>query len=291
VENLLSPAETAQLNTFIAQNPSLHKDYKLFTLTKLEPDTTVVFGDKDSLRRRKVIPFYRNRTMIYSAIAVAASLLIFVSVYINLPEPVKAPAIAKVETKKDNSIQQQVPVVRTTNSDAIANRVHPEAIQTANQSGTGKKQENNTASTSENISKPSLIAANTSGQLQLLPSENAFEATNSLESRTYFTDVYVYMRLREVVDYQQYQDDQENKAFFARAVGLIREKVLGKDLRDAQNTPADRNLWAFANAGVKGINYLTNSNIEIRRKTDSNGNTTAYAIASNRFEYSKDLRK
>ena len=291
VENLLSPAETAQLNTFIAQNPALQKDYKLFTLTRLEPDTNVVFGDKDSLRRRKIIPFYQSRTMRYSAIAVAASLLIFVSVYFNLPKPVEAPGIAKVETKADNRIKQQEPSVRTPNTEAVAKAVQPEATHAGKLHNTNKKQEQNIALTPETISKPSLMTASTCGPLQLLPSENVFNATTSLEARTYFTDVYVYMRLREVVDYQQYLDEQENKAFFARAVGMIREKVLGKDLRDAQNTPADRNLWALANAGVKGINYLTNSNIEIRRKTDSDGNTTAYAIASNRFEYSKDLRK
>ena len=293
VENLLSQNEIAQLNSFLAVNPELLKDYSLFQHTKLQPDKTIIFGDKESLRRKAVVPFYRSqrKTLLYSAIALAASLLIFVSVYVNVTQPVKTVPLAVTKetgnTKKQESgaagdLQSTITNKKTAKAIAGVKRDQQLSQPGLADSGEGLK----SRILIEGIPDPGLLLASCCSSLQI-----DLSSTSINGSRTYFTDLYKYVRLREEIDYQQYLDEQERKPIFARTVNLVREKVFGWDCNDVQKSSADKSLWAIAAAGVKGINYLTNSNIEIRRKTDSDGNTTAYAIANSRFEYSHDLKK
>lgn len=63
------PGETlAQFEAFVAAHPELKAELDLFSATKLQPDTTIVFEDKASLRRELVVVTHEN----FDAIAAAS---------------------------------------------------------------------------------------------------------------------------------------------------------------------------------------------------------------------------
>ncbi len=72
-EGDLVDSQKEMLWQFLDKNPSLHPEHKLFGDVKLEPDTSIVFTDKDLLKRKSVItPVW------YSA---AAAILVLFAAY------------------------------------------------------------------------------------------------------------------------------------------------------------------------------------------------------------------
>ena len=76
----LQPAEEQELMAFVALHPELKAELKTYELTRLSPDTTVVYADKSSLLRsepsKRIIAFPLWRRY---AIAAGVALLLFVS--------------------------------------------------------------------------------------------------------------------------------------------------------------------------------------------------------------------
>ncbi len=78
IEDDLSPAEKDNFEHFLHQHPELDKEVALYSRTKLKPDQSVVFGDKDRLYQHPVrmITWYRIAAVAatLTAIVVIASL-------------------------------------------------------------------------------------------------------------------------------------------------------------------------------------------------------------------------
>ena len=69
VEGELNDIEEKEVQQFVASNPAIEKDYRLFQKTMLRPNKDVVFPSKSSLK--KPIPLWQNTTqIIYRAAAV-----------------------------------------------------------------------------------------------------------------------------------------------------------------------------------------------------------------------------
>lgn len=79
IEGNLSPEQQKELQEFLVFHPELQKELEAFGMTKLEPDMTVVFADKASLKREekagRVITMY---SWIRYTAAVAAVLTVFI---------------------------------------------------------------------------------------------------------------------------------------------------------------------------------------------------------------------
>jgi hypothetical protein len=82
MDNELNEVLQNQLDNFLKQNPKLNDEYTLFGLTKVTPDTSVVFGNKEQLRKRRMIPLLR-----YAGIAAAAMLLLLFGIRFFFSSP------------------------------------------------------------------------------------------------------------------------------------------------------------------------------------------------------------
>jgi hypothetical protein len=78
VEGTLSFELQKELKTFISQNPSYQKELELYSKTKLVPDTSIVFDDKLSLKRRT------RKFAVYYYWSAAASVALLVVSYFML---------------------------------------------------------------------------------------------------------------------------------------------------------------------------------------------------------------
>ena len=79
MEGQLDAAEMKEVEAFVAQHPELEEDFKLFCATKLEPDQSIVFSQKDSLMKKKavVIPLFGK------IMAVAASIALLIGIGVH----------------------------------------------------------------------------------------------------------------------------------------------------------------------------------------------------------------
>jgi hypothetical protein len=69
---------------------------------------------------------------------------------------------------------------------------------------------------------------------------------------------------------------------------FIREKLMSAEIvKSAENL----NAWTFAQASIKGINYLTESDIQMNRKLYTNGKMSEITIDSGSFGFSKAIKK
>lgn len=70
-ELILDGKEEREVEEFTDQNPFLHKDLRTYGNCRLEPDTTIVFKDKDNLKKKAVIlPLYAKIAAVAAVIAV-----------------------------------------------------------------------------------------------------------------------------------------------------------------------------------------------------------------------------
>lgn len=84
VENQLAEEKIAELRQFLLQNPSFERELHYYQLTKLKPETNLVFPAKRSLKKGgAVIPMY-----FYPAVAAAASVLLIFTWMNNTSVPI-----------------------------------------------------------------------------------------------------------------------------------------------------------------------------------------------------------
>lgn len=77
-EELLDQKKNSELEAFIAENASLRKSRALYAATRIKPDYSIVFADKEGLKRSRrigIIP--------YIAFAAAASVIAFVFIFMQ----------------------------------------------------------------------------------------------------------------------------------------------------------------------------------------------------------------
>lgn len=83
MEGQLDAAEMKEVEAFVALHPELEEDFKLFCSSKLVPDTTIVFTQKDKLMKQKttVMPLFIR----VAAIAASVALLIGIGIHFMKP--------------------------------------------------------------------------------------------------------------------------------------------------------------------------------------------------------------
>lgn len=83
MEGQLDAAAMKEVEAFVALHPELEEDFKLFCSSKLTPDTTIVFTQKDKLIKSKttVMPLFIRVT------AIAASVALLIGIGIHFMKP------------------------------------------------------------------------------------------------------------------------------------------------------------------------------------------------------------
>lgn len=106
IENDLDIRDEEQLKDFLKINPEARLEYDLFKKTRLVP-AEVLYPGKAALKKNKVIALYRKEITI--ALAIAASVLIFIAFYLQRGEPVR-PRVSERDFQPGiESIDVQIP--------------------------------------------------------------------------------------------------------------------------------------------------------------------------------------
>lgn len=111
MEGQLNASEMKEVEAFVAQHPELEEDFKLFCASKLEPDTAIVFTQKEKLMKPKtvVMPLFAK----IAAIAASVALLIGLGIHFFRPNQGFVPKEMLAELKPINaSVNQEVPQLK-----------------------------------------------------------------------------------------------------------------------------------------------------------------------------------
>ncbi len=137
IEQDLNTAEVKKVNQVVSSNPSLKKELEFYKSSVLVADESIVFPDKNSLKKKEVriIPIYIR---IASVAAIAASLLIVVYLGgLNFIYSTNLPSTAEVEITDTNNVI--IPNQQSNNSNSIVARVDSPTASVKSFSATDKK--------------------------------------------------------------------------------------------------------------------------------------------------------
>ncbi|MGP8214986.1 MAG: hypothetical protein ACLQQ4_05435 [Bacteroidia bacterium] len=131
IDGTLNPTLTAELLAFVKDNSKYEKELAAYRLTKLAPDTAIVFENKELLKRRT------RRPAAYYYWSAAASIALLVAAYfiINPGKEHNQHTLASSNTKVDTSL------VNIKNTQPVNNVINPPAIARESQNITATAKE------------------------------------------------------------------------------------------------------------------------------------------------------
>ena len=182
VEGDLSPSEAIDLSAFMNQHPELQREMNAYAATKLIADSSTVFPNKNSLKRRdrRVIPMYVRYGVV---VALAASLMLIVmmrgvnwnNISINsqvAEQPVSSPS-SQEENKSNNSASEVKKQASPSNSEIASSQTVNSAEKNIAEKVNHKENKNTSKKNSQLFADASHDKSNSSPEnLQANASEN-----------------------------------------------------------------------------------------------------------------------
>ncbi len=285
MEGLLSEDESTLLNEKIIADKGLKNEFALYKETKLTADASIVFENKNALKRkeRKVIPLFYY-------IATAAAVLLLVGLYFL----------------NNNNNGQQFALKKTNvNTNQVANNTGVKMIDKTNtkESNTVTPPKTNTPRV-PNKQLARINKVNKENLLPVSPNNNSPVIINNQESNTENKELIAENKEPENKKEEPVAENKESTAknpepttnkeeyltLKEMAVAKIKETTMDKKFLDEEKKAGRLKRfsgWDLAKVAAKGINTLTGSNVKVEPKYNENGDVEAYALAAGSFAISR----
>ncbi len=254
IENDMSEREKLSFAKESFLNEEKSRTLKIFSLTKLTPDTSIVFPDKESLK--KSVPAFR-RAWLYTSISAAAGILLITGFFAlnRNPEPGTASMLAQSELSFDDvsiKIQKNVPSDNTVNEPVKNNDVYPV-----------RKKENTP------LHQPDFIAVQ-------MPDEKINEENDN----------------KKVIkqDNKENKDTTENLIIPNELLLKQNEKLLANN-NTIKKAEKKSGFLYYVEQGVKGFRSLTGKNVDLDRQVGKDGKTEQFAFNIGKFKVSHTKAK
>lgn len=296
IEGLLTKEEQLLLDQQLAVNPQLQRSFVTYQQTKVIADTTVIFKEKQALKRkeRKVVPLFYY-------VAVAASIILLFGILfilkINNTDNHMDHPIA--EQKKQPVIEQQK-MVNPSVDNLEKENLHtssPTLVAVKNTKIIVNKSllQNKSAidTTIENIEKPANIAELPVTDHTVASSDMNAEKQNPVIIPADSIHLPSNKNAAPVIA----QIEKKDAAFPSVGnllVSRLKEKLMGKDAvaSEKKTTPANKITgWDVAGIFAKGLSKVTGKKVELKPQFNEQGDVTAYALSAGKLEFSKGKLK
>ncbi len=287
LENDLDENERLSVEEFVKNNSGAAEELEILKKTKIQPDYSIVFSDKSSLKREaKVIGI---GTTFYRVTAVAAALIILLTsffVFFNsrqepafteekpiekvlVPRDVISPSQEKVFIANSSGSKEKMPVTRAEPSLDMSTKHKSKKKQDQKESAPSQEKVNPT--------KPELI---------LEPSESTLaqiDGTRPIKNEV--PDVLVPVDVNNKVE-------ATNKVSTQVPLGDLSTVFSQEELAEFGLVPASAersktmSAWDIAETGVARVAKAAGVNVELDRHSNHINNATTYALAIGRFSVS-----
>jgi hypothetical protein len=287
-ENDLDARLLADYHEFLTKNPSLKKEAVLFSNTRLKADRSVIYPDKESLKKTVVLPLFSKK--LYYRISLAASVALLIGLFF-LINPYKTgidePALA----------EQIVPEpVNPAPSDAKNTDEHSlgasaEAIEDVKESKPEVVRPYRQSEQKDFVSRDHIIM----NTLASLPAPDwidySAQTTIRSELRTYFTNYYADLAMAQNMRHiEMLEDEPSPEKLFAQGSAVVRE--IFQPSGELQSALPDQiDLWKVADLSINGFARITGADIGFQKSTDNQGRVTSVAFQSQALNFSRDLSR
>jgi hypothetical protein len=301
LEGSLSQQNKHNLEQFLLLNPQLSNEHKLFGLTKLQPDTSIVFKDKASLKH-SIVPL--RRIVMYSLSAAASIALLFGVYFIwqNNSQPenlANNTIINKITPKNSNAPSTTVPERNTVSkSDPLAHL----SIKANNKIKSGSSI--NPKSPSPDFSSKAGISRNNT----IVPTLNALACKEVISHdfvkpefmfirasqmhRNEYMELYYNVRLAEQIQYAQLNEKDNNpeKTIFNSLTAKIANLINPREKNQPEEN-TNLSIWTFAELGVKTYNNMSHDNVKLDLERDEQGKVIAYNLVGDNLDLQREVKK
>jgi hypothetical protein len=298
LEGVLSDDESKQLIQFIKANPNYERDRRIFSHTRLQPDTSIVFDDKDSLKH-SIIPL--RRILIY-AMAAAASVALLFGAYFTWQSNPTPSGLADNTVK--NKVYLQPNTIGTPGNKVPASGIHKQATKTTNPNVKRKpelifhKQVESNASLANQVSRKSeIVPVFTALTCPEITSHDFVQADfmfirSSQMHRNEYMELYYNVRLAEQIQYALLNEKDKNpeRTIFNSLASKIDNLIHSRN-EDVPEIKSNLTIWTFAELGVKTYNNFAQDNVKLDLERDEQGKVVSYNLTGDKLDLQRDLKK
>lgn len=271
VEGTLTPSQVEVFDRMMEESGERQKIYRQYAMTRLQPDLSVGYPHKASLKKKggKTLPMWG----IYSRIALAASIALLVSLYVLLPSPHET--TTPVHTTKAGMNVREVPVAESPGATSPMD-VDP-AIPL-------KIDHNKLSSQLTVEAKP--VGENRisrSGVGRSLASVQHLEPQLGMDA----PDPVAYAGL--AVPHMPGAEQPARRIEFDTYQKL--DRFLERRVNYALQQRPEFSIWDVAGAGLKGISKLTGKELALERRYNQQGELQTLALKTEHFSLSTKIKE
>lgn len=254
LENDLSEEDILELKTFLKLNPDARLEYDLFKKTRLKPED-FFYENKSSLKKKGIYVLYR--TEINIAMAIAASVLVFLGIFFSNKDQNLTP-----DSSRDNFTYK----IESLEENISDRPIFPEISSRSEFTGTNK---NLTGIQTLKTAPFDIIGGS------ITPT--AMAEKNSVSSIPLFTDENYLLSIEKRNNYMNSPNEtiasnqfkKEQTSFVRRFINGTFENLLGR-----RNT-SKKSILEYT---VDGYNLVADREIDVEKQYDSYGKLTAYQL-------------
>ncbi len=266
----LSKKESVELKGFLSANPKLKLEYNLLKSTFLVSDKTIVFENKEELKKGGVFVIYS--TQIYYALSIAATIIILLGFYFGIskkgPDNREFTQIEKMETIPPSFSEKEIIKTR------------PELSSTVNTTIAKLPEIQNPKDNPVHRPAKSVETGEKEEPIAYIPSVNDFEISIPKSDN----DVLIVSRSSfDGVSTNHLKDSGtgKEKPFVARFIAGLGNKLIPR---------RDNVKKSFIEYTVEGYNMMADKEVEVIRQKDENGNVIAYNVVGDNMQFTRKKR-
>jgi len=274
VEGDLSEEAIKEFDSFLEENDKRKKDFKLFELTKVQADESIVFENKQRIKKSAFGLFLtKNR---YSIMSAAASIVIALAVFTLIPKntedlPLNIAELEKTEDEK--GAYEEVKEEQSSN-EHVAEVIKHEIIE---------KEE--PIYTKEIIEKENLV--DFISKVEQKVNYYEYEKLTALAIELNYQQINKSIVYPEYEIYQFAEPEYKNRHFSVKSfiAGVINKEVFKRDRKEKIE------MFDVAQASLNGINRITGSKMTLTRIYDENGVANKTEFNSKLIAFSTPAKK
>jgi len=284
MEGDCSVEETNLINEIIVGNQSLIKLKNTFQLTKLKPDLTLVYANKQSLKRKEAVVFYLTRKFAAAAVMLLFASLLFL-IYRNTNQNIED---VKIAASKD-AIRPKI-----TNKNEVKNTPLPQKLNISVNTE-GKENLNKGAQRKNTTILPmpaKVYAYRKNYDLKAIALKPAAKVESNISIGN--SDIYGAIEPVEMLAYQADLNEATKAKDFLTIGDWMKKKFIerGKNnLIEDQKPFNDENITidpiAIASVGAGIVEKTTGKKVFLSRSFDKSGSIKSYAFAAGNFKFER----
>lgn len=266
-EGTLREDEKAEVTLFLEKNPDFQSEFELFGAIKLQPDESIVFPDKESLKKRSVIPLY-SRIGVVSSVAAACIIMLLIF----------KPFTTSTVDNDTISMLQTKPFVLSSVTTELEMRPTATTLMHFEDSDGAMTDVAMIVTPEPELTIPPYAEQEISHTPKLRLVEVPAKTNRELIPPTNeYIMLMDYIRMREEMAAAEEAQPKEQKS------GSLLGKViqgLSRDLGESQDKFSVLGVLEF---GVTQYHKLTNSPVTVEKEVNAEGQTNAYSVSTENF--------